>query len=58
MFHCIVYSFAVFWLLQHFMWCIFMKVAAAACCDDRPVTDRDISNAYCSIAEIYLTDCW
>ncbi|BFY97480.1 hypothetical protein BsWGS_00520 [Bradybaena similaris] len=33
------------------------EVAAAACCDDRPVTDRDISNAYCSIAEIYLTDC-
>ncbi|CAG5134769.1 unnamed protein product [Candidula unifasciata] len=33
------------------------EVAAAASCDDRPVTDRDISNAYCSIAEIYLTDC-
>jgi len=30
---------------------------AAACSDDRPVTDRDISSAYCAIAEIYLTDC-
>jgi tetratricopeptide (TPR) repeat protein len=29
----------------------------AACRDDQSVTDRDISSAYCSIAEIYLTDC-
>ncbi|KAK3741305.1 hypothetical protein RRG08_034350 [Elysia crispata] len=29
---------------------------AAACSDDRPVTDRDISSAYCAIAELYLTD--
>ncbi|GFO37931.1 upf0661 tpr repeat-containing protein c16d10.01c, partial [Plakobranchus ocellatus] len=29
---------------------------AAACSDNRPVNDRDISSAYCAIAEIYLTD--
>ncbi len=22
------------------------------------ITDQDISNAFCSLAEIYLTDCW
>lgn len=22
------------------------------------ISDRDISNAFCSLAEIYLTDCW
>lgn len=29
---------------------------AAACSDDRSVTDKDISSAYCAIAELYLTD--
>ncbi|KAK7009586.1 TPR repeat-containing protein [Biomphalaria glabrata] len=30
---------------------------AAACKNDRDVTNKDISSAYCAIAEIYLTDC-
>ncbi|XP_046565671.1 probable assembly chaperone of rpl4 isoform X1 [Haliotis rubra] len=34
------------------------KEVAAACrgADEAPITDRDISNAFCSIAEIYMTD--
>ncbi|XP_005096442.1 probable assembly chaperone of rpl4 [Aplysia californica] len=30
---------------------------AAACSNDRSASEKDISSAYCAIAEIYLTDC-
>ncbi|CAL1536079.1 unnamed protein product [Lymnaea stagnalis] len=33
------------------------EVVAAACNNNSSVSDRDISSAYCAIAEIYLTDC-
>ena len=31
---------------------------ATACGEDVAITDRDISTAYLSIAEIYMTDNW
>jgi hypothetical protein len=34
------------------------EVAAACGGDGGHVTDRNISDAYVAIAEIYMTDCW